>query len=132
LRCFAGTILEYYGPGLESLAYVGSSATRGLRDFAVAARIVDGRHIDGRVSFDINPTSRQILENLTALGFLGKLIRAGARIHQAGCNGCIGMGQAPATGASACAPFREISPAALVLRRIRFIFAVRKLPRLRR
>jgi aconitase A len=47
------------------------------------------RHIDGRVSFDINPTSRQILENLTALGFLGKLIRAGAHIHQAGCNGCI-------------------------------------------
>jgi len=26
------------------------------------------------------------------------LIRAGARIHQAGCNGCIGMGQAPASG----------------------------------
>src|SRR5262249_7265475 len=26
------------------------------------------------------------------------LIRAGGRIHQAGCNGCIGMGQAPATG----------------------------------
>jgi len=79
-------------------AYVGSSANPGLRDFAVAARIVDGRQIDSRVSFDINPTSRQILENLTALGFLGKLIRSGARIHQAGCNGCIGMGQAPATG----------------------------------
>ncbi|MGH9335751.1 MAG: aconitase family protein, partial [Vicinamibacteria bacterium] len=45
-----------------------------------------------------NPTSRQILENLTELGLLQKLIRAGARIHQAGCNGCIGMGQAPATG----------------------------------
>jgi len=29
---------------------------------------------------------------------LSELIRAGARIHQAGCNGCIGMGQAPATG----------------------------------
>jgi aconitate hydratase len=27
-----------------------------------------------------------------------KLIHAGARLHQAGCNGCIGMGQAPATG----------------------------------
>ncbi|MGH7573800.1 MAG: aconitase family protein, partial [Longimicrobiales bacterium] len=26
------------------------------------------------------------------------LIQAGARLHQAGCNGCIGMGQAPATG----------------------------------
>jgi aconitate hydratase len=30
-------------------------------------------------------------------GHLGSLIHAGARIHQAGCNGCIGMGQAPAT-----------------------------------
>ena len=27
---------------------------------------------------------------------MAKLIRAGGRIHQAGCNGCIGMGQAPA------------------------------------
>jgi aconitate hydratase len=51
-----------------------------------------------RVSFDVNPTSRQILENLAALGLLQKLIASGARIHQAGCNGCIGMGQAPATG----------------------------------
>jgi aconitate hydratase len=25
-------------------------------------------------------------------------VRAGGRIHQAGCNGCIGMGQAPAVG----------------------------------
>jgi aconitate hydratase len=25
-------------------------------------------------------------------------VRAGARLHQAGCNGCIGMGQAPASG----------------------------------
>ena len=32
------------------------------------------------------------------MGLLAKLIRAGARLHQAGCNGCIGMGQAPATG----------------------------------
>jgi aconitate hydratase len=31
-------------------------------------------------------------------GHLGSLIQAGARLHQAGCNGCIGMGQAPATG----------------------------------
>lgn len=30
-------------------------------------------------------------------GHLQMLTRAGARIHQAGCNGCIGMGQAPAT-----------------------------------
>ncbi len=79
-------------------AVVGSSANPGLRDFAVAAMIVDGKQVHNRVSFDINPTSRQILQNLTQMGLLEKLIQAGGRIHQAGCNGCIGMGQAPATG----------------------------------
>jgi len=79
-------------------AYIGSSANPGLRDFAVAALIVDGKRAHDRVSLDINPTSRQILENLISLGLLGKLVHAGARLHQAGCNGCIGMGQAPATG----------------------------------
>jgi aconitate hydratase len=79
-------------------SYIGSSANPGFRDFAIPSLMVDGRQVHGRVSFDINPTSRQILENLTTKGFLERLIRSGARIHQAGCNGCIGMGQAPATG----------------------------------
>ena len=79
-------------------AYIGSSANPGLRDFAIAALMADGKQVRDTVSFDINPTSRQILEHLTQMGLLAKLIRAGARLHQAGCNGCIGMGQAPATG----------------------------------
>jgi len=78
--------------------YIGSSANPGLRDLAVAALMVDQKQVNDRVSFDINPASRQILENLTNLGLLENLIHSGARIHQAGCNGCIGMGQAPATG----------------------------------
>ena len=78
-------------------AYIGSSANPGYRDFAVAAEIVKGKRVHDRVSFDVNPTSRQILENLVCDGHLLSLIHAGARIHQAGCNGCIGMGQAPAT-----------------------------------
>jgi aconitate hydratase len=79
-------------------SYVGSSANPSLRDFAITALIVDGKQVHDRVSFDINPSSRQVLENLTSTGMLQKLIHSGARIHQAGCNGCIGMGQAPATG----------------------------------
>lgn len=78
-------------------AMVGSSANPGYRDFAIAALIVKGRKIHERISFDINPSSRQVLENLTREGLLLHLIQSGARIHQAGCNGCIGMGQAPAT-----------------------------------
>lgn len=79
-------------------AYIGSSANPGYRDFAVAAEMVKGRRVHDGISFDVNPTSRQILENLVRDGHLLALLHAGARIHQAGCNGCIGMGQAPATG----------------------------------
>jgi aconitate hydratase len=79
-------------------AYIGSSANPGYRDFAVAARIVKGHRVPDSVSLDINPTSRQLLEELIEEGELSHLIHAGARLHQAGCNGCIGMGQAPASG----------------------------------
>lgn len=79
-------------------SYIGSSANPGIRDFVIPAMILDGEKVHDRVSFDVNPTSRQMLVYLTVNGYLGKLVAAGARLHQAGCNGCIGMGQAPATG----------------------------------
>ncbi|QGQ25546.1 aconitate hydratase [Gimesia benthica] len=90
------TVREQAGPPIYQ-AYIGSSANPGYRDFAIAAEIVRGRRIHPRVSLDINPSSRQILMSLVEQSALGALIQSGARIHQAGCNGCIGMGQAPAT-----------------------------------
>lgn len=79
-------------------ATIGSSANPGYRDFAVPAAMVRSNKVAPGVSFDVNPTSRQILENLIKDGHLASLVHAGGRIHQAGCNGCIGMGQAPAQG----------------------------------
>ncbi len=79
-------------------SYVGSSANPGYRDFWMAGEIVKGRTVHEDVSWDINPTSRQIIENMVNNGVMLNLVQSGARIHQAGCNGCIGMGQAPATG----------------------------------
>ncbi|RSD11676.1 aconitate hydratase [Amycolatopsis eburnea] len=89
---------------------VGSSANPGLRDFAVVAAMVAGRQTDPAVSFDVNPTSRQILADLTAMGATLDLVRAGARIHQAGCLGCIGMGQAPAVGSNSLRTFPRNFP----------------------
>ncbi|NGY65104.1 aconitate hydratase [Lentzea sp. NEAU-D13] len=77
---------------------IGSSANPGLRDFAVVAAILAGRQAHPQVSVDVNPTSRQILADLTGMGATLDLIKAGARLHQTGCMGCIGMGQAPAVG----------------------------------
>ena len=77
---------------------IGSSANPGLRDFAIVGAIVKGRQSHAGVSFDVNPSSRQILQDLTRMGSTLDLIGAGARLHQSGCMGCIGMGQAPANG----------------------------------
>ncbi|HBH57818.1 MAG TPA: aconitate hydratase [Arthrobacter bacterium] len=77
---------------------IGSSANPGLRDFAIVAAITKGRQSRPGLSFDVNPSSRQILQDLTKMGATFDLISAGARLHQSGCMGCIGMGQAPANG----------------------------------
>ena len=79
-------------------SYIGSSANPGYRDFAVPAIMLKGETVAPGVSFDVNPSTRQVLTNLTASGLLGNILQAGGRLHQTGCNGCNGMGQAPASG----------------------------------
>ena len=81
-----------------SQVVLGSSANPGLRDFWIAGAIVKGKSVNTDVSFDVNPTSRQIIQNMIDNKAFGNLITAGARFHQSGCMGCIGMGQAPASG----------------------------------
>jgi len=80
-----------------SQVVIGSSANPGLRDFWMAGAIVKDKSINSEVSFDVNPTSRQIIQNMIENHAFGNLIKAGARFHQSGCMGCIGMGEAPAS-----------------------------------
>lgn len=89
---------------------VGSSANPGLRDFEIVAALLRGRQAHPQVSLDINPTSRQTLAELADSGALLALINAGARIHQSGCMGCIGMGQAPAIGRNSLRTFPRNFP----------------------
>ena len=91
-------VKEVSGLKVEQVV-IGSSANPGLRDFWIASQIVKGKVISPHLSFDVNPSSRQVLENLMEMKALGSLIASGARLHQSGCMGCIGMGQAPATNA---------------------------------
>jgi len=78
---------------------IGSSASGGYRDFMIAAEVLKDKMKHPDVDLDINPPSRQDLENVMEMGGLNRLIMAGARICESGCLGCIGMGQAPASGA---------------------------------
>jgi len=77
---------------------IGSSCNGSYRDFMIAAKIVEGKIRNPNVSFEINTGSRQTFDNILAAGGVSALLEAGARIHESGCLGCIGMGQAPATG----------------------------------
>ncbi|HMK37210.1 MAG TPA: aconitate hydratase [Desulfomonilaceae bacterium] len=77
---------------------IGSSVNSSFRDLMTTAKAVEGRHCHPDVSFEINPGSSQALLNVAASGGVMNLIMSGARIHQSGCLGCIGMGQAPGTG----------------------------------
>ncbi len=77
---------------------VGSSVNGTYRDLMVAARIVAGKHVAHDLSFHVNPGSRQVLENVANSSGVMPFLLAGTRIHQSGCLGCIGMGQAPGTG----------------------------------
>ena len=84
--------------GLEvNQVIVGSSVNSSFRDLMIVVKALEGRTVHENVSFEINPGSRQVLENVAAHGGVVTLLMAGARIHQSGCLGCIGMGQAPAS-----------------------------------
>jgi len=76
---------------------VGSSANSAFRDMMTVCRILDGRRVARHLAFHVNPGSRQVLENVADQGGIMMLLLAGAQIHQSGCLGCIGMGQAPGT-----------------------------------
>ncbi len=79
-------------------AIVGSSVNSSFRDLMTAARMLDGRRVHPDTSFHVNPGSRQVLENVYHAGGLLSFLTSGARVHEPGCQGCIGMGQAPGTG----------------------------------
>jgi aconitate hydratase len=84
---------------------IGSCSNSSLRDLLIAAQALQGRRVHPRVSLEINPGSRQVLENLILAGGLLPLLAAGARVMPPGCWGCIGMGQAPPTNAASVRTF---------------------------
>lgn len=76
---------------------VGSSVNSSYRDLMTTCRIMEGNRVAAGVHFHVNPGSRQALENVAQDGGVLMLLMAGVSIHQSGCLGCIGMGQAPGT-----------------------------------
>jgi aconitate hydratase len=102
-------VKEVEGTPVEQVL-IGSCGNSSLRDLLVVAQALRGRRVHPRVSLEVNPGSRQVLENLTLAGGLLPLLEAGARVMPPGCWGCIGMGQAPPTNAVSVRTFPRNFP----------------------
>ncbi|HAA64586.1 MAG TPA: aconitate hydratase [Thermoanaerobacter sp.] len=93
-------------PKVDQVA-IGSCTNSSYADLMKVASILKGKVIPEHVSFVIAPGSRQVLNMLAKNGALSDLISAGARILESACGPCIGMGQAPATGAISIRTFNR-------------------------
>jgi aconitate hydratase len=91
------TARELRGKKLDQVA-IGSCTNSSYQDMMTAAAMLDGKRIHPNVGLVISPGSRQVLEMIAENGALAKMVAAGARILEASCGPCIGMGQAPPSG----------------------------------
>ena len=78
---------------------IGSCTNSSLQDMLKTAAILKGKTVHADVSLVIAPGSKQVLNMLAECGALADMIAAGARILEAACGPCIGMGQSPRTDA---------------------------------
>ena len=86
---------------------IGSCSNSSVPDLETVAAILRGKTVHLNVSLTISPGSKQALTMISRSGALTDLISAGARILEAGCGPCIGMGQAPASGAISLRSFNR-------------------------
>jgi aconitate hydratase len=86
---------------------VGSCTNSSYGDLMAVATILKGKTIHPGVSFTVTPGSKQVYTMIAENGALADLIAAGARILESACGPCIGMGQAPPTGAASVRSFNR-------------------------
>ncbi|HEV2494928.1 MAG TPA: aconitate hydratase [Terriglobia bacterium] len=89
---------------------VGSCTNSSFHDLMTVAAVLRGRVVDPATSLVVTPGSRQVLEMVARAGGLAEMIAAGARILESACGPCIGMGQAPPTGAVSVRSFNRNFP----------------------
>ncbi len=74
---------------------IGSCTNSSFMDLCNAASILKGKKVHPDVSLTISFGSKQVLTMLSENGALTDLIASGARLLEAACGPCIGMGQSP-------------------------------------
>ncbi len=86
---------------------IGSCTNSSYADLMTVAGILRGKKVHPDVSLVISPGSKQVYEMIAKNGALAELIASGARILESTCGPCIGMGQAPRSGAVSLRTFNR-------------------------
>ncbi len=86
---------------------IGSCTNASYTDLMKVAKILKGKKVHPDVSLVISPGSSNVLKMLSENGALSDLIVAGARLLEASCGPCIGMGQAPKSNAVSIRTFNR-------------------------
>jgi 3-isopropylmalate/(R)-2-methylmalate dehydratase large subunit len=71
-------------------AFIGSCANGRLSDFAIAAEILDGRQVAAGTRMIVTPGSQDVLKEAIKLGYVEKLMDAGAVVTNSTCGACFG------------------------------------------
>src|SRR5947199_5018052 len=82
---------------------MGSSVNSGYYDLALPAAVLadrDGQIVHPSIAATATPGSRQILAAIAESGVYRQLVEGGVRMLEPVCGPCVGMGQAPPTGAN--------------------------------
>src|SRR5919205_721104 len=90
---------------------IGSSVNSSYEDLALCGAVLRGGEISEKlVSSTATPGSRQILDQITRSGTYVDLLMAGVRMLEPACGPCVGMGQAPPSGANSLRTFNRNFP----------------------
>ncbi|MEM4246163.1 MAG: aconitate hydratase [Candidatus Bathyarchaeia archaeon] len=100
------TVKSVEGTPVQQVA-IGSCTNSSYKDLMTVAAMLKGRRVNPDVSLVITPGSRQVLAALAKNGALADLLASGARILEAACGPCIGMGQAPPSGGASLRTFNR-------------------------
>ena len=101
---------ELVGTAIQQVC-IGSSVNSSYEDLALCAAVMRGARLsEDLVSATATPGSRQILDQITRSGTYVDLLMAGVRMLEPACGPCVGMGQAPPSGANSLRTFNRNFP----------------------
>src|SRR5437899_26080 len=101
---------ELVGTPLQQVC-IGSSVNSSYHDLALCGSVMSGQRLSEElVSATATPGPRQILDQITQSGTYVDLMTAGLRMLEPACGPCVGMGQAPPSGANSLRTFNRNFP----------------------